>query len=104
MTPRLTGSILDGVTRDSVLKLAQDKLGLTIKESDLLLKDLFKADEVFCTGTAVVITPVGCITYNKKPYKINDGNMGKVSSQIRKLLIGIQLEEEEDTLDWIHLI
>ena len=104
VTPRLTGSILDGVTRDSVLKLAQDKLGLTIKESDLLLEDLFKADEVFCTGTAVVITPVGCITYNKIPYKINDGNMGKVASQIRKLLISIQLEEEEDTLDWIHLI
>jgi branched-chain amino acid aminotransferase len=104
VTPRLTGSILDGVTRDSVLKLAQDKLGLEIKEEDLLLEDLFKSDEVFCTGTAVVITPVGCITYNNKPYKIKDGKMGPVASEIRRLLVSIQLEEEEDTFGWIHSI
>ena len=86
------------------MKLAQDKLGLEIKEEDLLLEDLFKSDEVFCTGTAVVITPVGCITYNNKPYKIKDGKMGPVASEIRRLLVSIQLEEEEDTFGWIHSI
>ncbi len=104
VTPRLAGSILDGVTRDSVLKLAKEKLGLEIKEEDLHLEDLFTADEVFCTGTAVVLTPVGCITHNQKPNKIKDGKMGEVASKIRRLLVGIQLEEEEDSFGWIYSI
>ena len=102
LTPRLAGSILPGVTRNSILKLAEDQLGLDVKEGDLLLEDLFKADEVFCTGTAVVLTPVGHITYRKKRHMIKDGNMGKAATELRQKLIQIQLEEKEDSYGWIY--
>ena len=57
ITSGLEDNVLPGVTRNSILKLAEDQLGLDVKEGDLLLEDLFKADEVFCTGTAVSVTP-----------------------------------------------
>ena len=102
VTPRLAGSILPGVTRNSILKLAQDQLGLDVTEGDLLLEDLFTADEVFCTGTAVVLTPVGHITYRKKTHMIKDGNMGEAATELRKKLVHIQLEKKEDSYGWIY--
>ena len=60
-TPKVSGSILKGVTRDSVCKIASDIFKIEVQETDIFLKDLFNADEVFCTGTAVQITPVGQI-------------------------------------------
>jgi len=102
VTPRLSGSILDGVTRDSILKLAKNKLGFEVYEEDVLLEDLFAAKEVFCTGTAVVLTPVGSITYQQESHTINDGRMGRVATELRELLLGIQLEEKEDAFGWVY--
>jgi branched-chain amino acid aminotransferase len=102
VTPKLSGSILPGVTRDSIIQLAQDRLGLQVEEGELLLSDVFSADEVFCTGTAVVVTPVGQVTFQGKTHTINDGNMGEAATELRKTLLGIQREDIDDPYGWVH--
>ncbi|MDP6339329.1 MAG: branched-chain amino acid aminotransferase [Candidatus Marinimicrobia bacterium] len=101
VTPKLGGSILPGVTRNSILILAEDKLGLDVVEGDLLLEDLFSADEVFCTGTAVVVTSVGQISYHGETHTIQDGEMGEAATELRQILVGIQREEIEDPYGWV---
>ncbi|MBT4307748.1 MAG: branched-chain amino acid aminotransferase [Candidatus Marinimicrobia bacterium] len=102
VTPKLSGSILPGVTRDSIIQLAQDRLGLQVEEGELLLSDVFSADEIFCTGTAVVVTPVGQVTFRGKTHTINDGNMGEAATELRKTLLGIQREDIDDPYGWVH--
>ena len=92
------------MTRKSIIQLAQDQLGLNVEEGDLLLKDIFSADEVFCTGTAVVVTPVGQVTFQGETHIINDGNMGDAATELRKTLLGIQREEIEDPYGWVHKV
>ncbi|MEA1881940.1 MAG: branched-chain amino acid aminotransferase [Candidatus Marinimicrobia bacterium] len=101
VTPKLGGSILPGVTRNSIIKLAEDYLGLDVGEGNLLLEDIFRADEVFCTGTAVVVTPVGHVTYRGETHIIQDGTMGEAATELRKILVGIQREEIEDKYGWV---
>ena len=76
-TPRLAGSILPGVTRDSVIKIAQDLLGIDVQETDLTLNEILNADEVFCTGTAVSVTPVGSITDIDGNHSLSNGKIGR---------------------------
>jgi len=102
VTPKLAGSILPGITRNSILKLAEDKLGLEVDEGDLRLEEIFSADEVFCTGTAVVVTPVGQVTYRGETHLIHDGNMGEAATELRRTLLGIQREETEDPYGWVY--
>ena len=102
VTPRLSGSILPGITRNSIIHLAADQLRLDVIEGDLLLQDIFKADEAFCAGTAVVITPIGQITHKGNSYQIGDGNMGEAATELRKTLVGIQREEMDDPYGWIY--
>ncbi len=103
-TPQLCSSILPGVTRDSVLTLAREILKIEVQETDVTLDEVLAADEVFCTGTAVVVTPVGKITSGGREHIINDGEMGKITNELRTLLLGIQKEECEDTFNWLYPI
>ena len=103
-TPKLCGSILPGVTRDSVIKLAREKLGIDVQETDVSLDVVLAADEVFCTGTAVVVNPVGKITYQGQEHSFNNGVTGHVTGEIRKVLLGIQREEYDDTFGWLKLV
>jgi len=100
-TPSLTGSILPGVTRDSIIALAKEKLGLEMLETDVTLSELYDADEVFCTGTAVIVTPVGSITGLDGKHKIADGKMGQLTSKLRQLLTGIQRGDVSDEFGWL---
>jgi len=100
-TPALNGSILGGITRESVCQVASDILGITVKETEITVNDLLGAEEVFCTGTAVVVTPVGKITYQGKTTEINQNQMGPIAKKIREMLVGIQREEIEDPFGWI---
>ena len=103
-TPSLDGSILDGVTRNSVCKIAENMMGMKVVQTKVYIDDLYDADEIFCTGTAVVVTPVGKITYNDKVTKINGNIMGSITEQLRKTILGIQREEIDDPFNWlIHL-
>jgi branched-chain amino acid aminotransferase len=104
MTPSIDGSILPGVTRDSVLIIARDLLHIEVRERSISIKDFLKADEVFCSGTAVVVTPVGKITTNNTSTTINHNKIGPITEKIRKILLSIQREEIEDPVGWIHPI
>ena len=102
MTPKLRGSILAGVTRDSVMRLAKDKLGMNILETDISLNEVYNADEVFCTGTAVSVTPVGRITDGEGVHTISDGNICPYTMKLKELLVGIQREEIDDDFGWLY--
>ena len=103
-TPKLDGSILPGITRDSVITLAKDTIGLEVLETNVTLTELYDADEVFCTGTAVVVTPVGGITGLDGKHKIADGKMGQLTSKLRQLLTGIQRGDVSDEFGWLYPI
>ena len=100
-TPKLSGSILDGVTRNSVCKIASELLKLKVFETDVTINELIEADEVFCTGTAVVVTPVGKITYNNEVYEINKNQLGPIAGKCKELLSAIQRQEIDDPFGWI---
>ena len=103
-TPKISGSILKGVTRDSVCKIASEILKLEVQETDVFLTDLFNADEVFCTGTAVQITPVGSITYNNTIYEYNNKNIGPVTKKLKEKLTKIQTGEANDPFGWLFSV
>lgn len=103
-TPKLGGSILSGVTRDSVMKIAHKIMDLKVLETDVGLADILTADEVFCTGTAVVVTPVGKINHQGSETIIHGNEMGPITAEIRKILSGIQHEEHEDVFGWLRCI
>ena len=103
-TPKLDGSILPGITRDSVITLAKGTIGLEVLETNVTLTELYDADEVFCTGTAVIVTPVGSITGLDGKHKIADGKMGQLTSKLRQLLTGIQRGDVSDEFGWLYPI
>jgi branched-chain amino acid aminotransferase len=105
-TPTLSGSILPGITRDSLLKLAPT-LGYEVEEARLdiheILEDIAsgKITEVFGCGTAAVVSPVGLIAMQDKEYDINGGQTGPVAQQLFDELMGIQYGEREDPFGWV---
>ena len=100
-TPRLAGSILPGITRDSIIKIAQDILELDVQETDLTLDEILNADEAFCTGTAVVVTPIGRISTDNSEHVIGDGKIGPITAELRKIIRNIQSETVNDEFGWI---
>jgi branched-chain amino acid aminotransferase len=100
LTPAL-GSILPGVTRRSVIQLARDKLEMPVEERNVHYEEVFKASEVFCTGTAAVVTPIGSIMFEGKEYVFNDFKVGKITQELYDLLVGIQLQELDDAYNWV---
>ena len=100
-TPKLSGSILDGVTRNSVIRIANDVLGIKVEETDIHLDELLEADEVFCTGTAVVVAPVGKVTYQNKVHHFSGGSIGPITNKCKETLTSIQREEITDPFGWV---
>ncbi|HEY1914923.1 MAG TPA: branched-chain amino acid aminotransferase [Streptosporangiaceae bacterium] len=109
VTPPLTGTLLPGITRDSLLTLAPD-LGIPVQETALSAAQ-WRADteaglitEVFACGTAAVITPVGKVKSADGEWTISDGSAGPVTMQLREALLGIQHGTAPDPYGWIHPI
>ena len=100
-TPKLSGSILDGVTRNSVCRIAKDVLGIKVEETDIHLDELLEADEVFCTGTAVVVAPVGKVTYQNKVHHFSGGSIGPITNKCKETLTSIQREKITDPFGWV---
>lgn len=106
VTPMLNGSILPGITRDSVLKLAKT-LGYETCEGRLDVNEIFadaksgKLTEAFGTGTAAVISPVGTLCMKDEKLIIGDGNIGKVAQKLYDTLTGIQYGKLEDPFGWV---
>ncbi|MDR1906407.1 MAG: branched-chain amino acid aminotransferase [Clostridiales bacterium] len=106
VTPALTGSILPGITRDSALKILK-KDGYKTEERKISVDELIEAQkdkslkEIFGTGTAAVISPVGEFAFKDKNYKVGDGNMGKVTEYLYDKLTGIQTGRIKDEYNWV---
>lgn len=109
VTPNLTGSILPGITRYSVITLAK-KWGMNMSERKISIDEVFKAHEdknlieVFGSGTAAVISPVGEIRYGEKILHIGDGTPGETAMKFYNALTAIQYGKAEDTENWIQVI
>lgn len=107
VTAPLEGSILHGVTRDSVIKLA-DMLGFTVEERkidiDTLMADIRSGavKEAFGSGTAAVITPVGALCYKDECLTIGTGGVGTLTQKLYDTLTGIQYGKIEDRFGWLR--
>ncbi len=106
VTPPLgSGSILEGVTRDTVLRLAQE-FAIPVRERPITVEEVFHAhhngelQEIFGTGTAAVISPVGQLFYDGKQIIINDMKIGPLAQKFYDTITGIQYGEIEDTFGW----
>jgi branched-chain amino acid aminotransferase len=109
LTPPTDGTILEGITRDSVLTLARAQ-GLNVREERYAM-DQWRADaesgrlvEVFACGTAAVVTPVGTVKSTQGDFTIGAGGAGQMTEQIRTKLVDIQRGAAADTHGWVHRI
>lgn len=108
-TPALTGTLLPGITRLSLLEVAKE-LGFGAEERRISIDD-WEADlqkgrmtEAFACGTAAVITPIGTVKSNRGTWTIKDGQTGPITSKLRETLLGIQHGLVPDTHGWLHKI
>ena len=105
VTPMLNGSILPGVTRNSVLQLLRE-WGIPAEERRISVDELLEAqkngklEEVFGTGTAAVISPVGKLRYKDEIMTIGDGGIGPVSQKLYDTITGIQTGKLDDPFGW----
>lgn len=106
ITSPLTGSILPGITRDSVIHLLKH-WNMKITERRLTIQEIYdahaagKLDEVFATGTAAVISPVGEFCWNDKKIVINNNEIGSISQKLYDTLFGIQTGNIKDQFGWV---
>lgn len=109
VTPKLTGSILPGITRKSCIEVLKSE-GYTVEERLLSVDELFSAlesgrlEEAWGCGTAAVVSPIGELMLNDKKYVINNGEIGKVTHHLYDTLTGIQWGRLEDTFGWTYPI
>ena len=105
ITAPLTGSILAGITRDSVIRIVKD-WGIKMSERSLTIDDVISAakdgrlKEAFGTGTATVISPVGQITYKGEDHIVAGGKMGELSQRLYDEIVAIQYGEKDDPYGW----
>ncbi|OBG31097.1 branched-chain amino acid aminotransferase [Mycobacterium alsense] len=106
VTPELSGSLLPGITRDSLLQLAIDA-GFAVEERKVDIDEWQKKaaageiTEVFACGTAAVITPIARVKYGESEFTIADGQPGEVTMALRDTLTGIQRGTFADTHGWM---
>ena len=105
VTPMLTGSILDGITRRSCIALLKS-WGVPVEERLLSVDELFDAakagtlEEAWCVGTAAVISPIGELNYQGQGYVVNGGRIGALSQKLYDELTGIQWGQKDDPFGW----
>ena len=105
VTPALTGSILEGVTRRSVIELLES-WGIAVTERRVAIDELYelhgtgKVEEIFGTGTAAVISPVGELNWQGRRMVINDHEIGELSQRLYDTITGIQTGRLEDPFGW----
>jgi len=106
ITPELSGSILAGVTRDSIIQMLKH-WGVKVTERRITMEEIFEAhekgllEEAFGTGTAAVISPIGGFVWHDKEIVVNDNKTGELSQKLYDTLTGIQNGEVEDPFNWV---
>ncbi|MBC8461031.1 MAG: branched-chain amino acid aminotransferase [Deltaproteobacteria bacterium] len=109
ITAPLTGSILPGITRDSVIQIVKD-WGMKVSERSLSIDEVIEAarngrlKEAFGTGTAAVISPVGEISYKGTDYTVAGGKMGELSQKLYDEIVALQYGEKTDPHGWVSRI
>ncbi len=109
VTAPLEGSVLPGVTRDSIIHILKD-WGYKVEERELSIDELMEAGrngklkEAFGTGTAAVISPVGQLYYKGEEIVINDFKTGELTQKLYDTLTGIQWGRLEDKYGWVRYI
>lgn len=108
VTPELTGTILEGVTRDSIIALASDS-GIKVDERRVDIDEWRtgvesgRITEVFACGTAAVVTPVGTLKWRGGGELVmSESEAGPVTSQLRQTLLDIQYGKDEDRHGWMR--
>ncbi|MFA5182637.1 MAG: branched-chain amino acid aminotransferase [Syntrophales bacterium] len=105
ITPPLAGTILPGVTRDSVLQIARS-WGLKVSERPLSMDEILAAcskgimKEAFASGTAAIVSPIGQICYKDREYPINEGKTGILTEKLYREILEIQYGEKDDPFGW----
>ena len=105
VTPKLTGSILPGITRKSCIEVLRDE-GYKVSERLLSVDELTRSmedgtlKEAWGCGTAAVVSPIGELAYADKVYTVNGGKIGKVTQMLYDTLTGIQFGRIKDTRNW----
>jgi branched-chain amino acid aminotransferase len=109
ITPELKGTVLPGVTRDSVIQMAKH-WGLKTSERDITIEEVVEAadkgslQEMFGSGTAAVISPVGMFRYKDKNYQVADGQAGEISQRLFDEISGMQVGKRPDPFGWVKNI
>ena len=109
VTPELSGSILSGVTRMSVIELLKSK-GYNVSERKISIQELYDAHangtlkEAFGTGTAAVISPIGTFEWNGNKITVGDGGIGETSQMLYDTITGIQCGRIKDEFNWVQKI
>jgi branched-chain amino acid aminotransferase len=96
-TPDLSSSILPGITRDTVIQIAQD-LGYTVNETNLIRSDLYLADEIFMTGTAAEVTPIRSVDDQEV------GDPGPVTKEIQSAYLDTVRGKSERWSQWLEYV
>lgn len=105
VTPALNGSILKGITRTSIIELL-NSWGVPVTERKVSINEIYQAfadgqlEEVFGTGTAAVISPVGELNWQGRKMVVNNHEIGELSQKLYDTITGIQTGKVEDTLGW----
>jgi branched-chain amino acid aminotransferase len=109
VTPALNGSILEGITRNSVIQLL-NYWDIPVDERKISMDELYQSyldgtlEEAFGTGTAAVVSPIGQLNWDGKDIFINDGKTGEVAKSLYDTLTGIQYGKKEDPFQWIEKV
>ena len=107
VTPMLSGSILAGITRDSVMQLVKRK-GIPMNERRVSVDELVEAqkkgelEEAFGSGTAAVISPIGSLSWEGRELTVGDGGIGELSQSLYDQLTGIQYGRLPDLFGWVR--
>jgi branched-chain amino acid aminotransferase len=110
VTPELTGTILEGVTRGSIIELTS-KLGHKVEERRVTIEEWRdgvtsgRITEVFACGTAAVVTPIGRLAWSGGEVDSSvEGDAGPVTKSVRQALVDLQYGRSEDTFGWMHRV
>jgi branched-chain amino acid aminotransferase len=109
ITPNLSSAILDGVTRDTILKLAPS-LGMTVEERRITVDEIVtglgngKLTEAFGAGTAAVVSPIATITIKGKDYHLPAVGENSFQLRAKQKLSNIRMGEEADPFGWNYII
>lgn len=109
VTSAINGSILQGITRDSIIKIAKH-WGLKVEERKISIDEVIAGiqsgtvTEVFGSGTAAVVSPVGVLSYKGIDHQVGNGSVGRYTQKFYDYLTGIQYGKEKDIFGWTEIV